>query len=163
MIVVADTSVILNLCCVSQQELLPLLFGDIFIPPEVRQEFERAARSHSRFSGLVLPSWLLVRPALSIPENLRRIPGLDSGETAAIALALELGAHVVLIDELAGRRAVHVFGMLPIGVLGILVRARRAGRIAAIASVIDQLESKANFWVTPDLRREALRLSGESE
>ena len=163
MIVVADTSVILNLCCVSQQDLLPPLFGDVFIPPEVREEFERAVRHYPRFAGLALPSWLREKPTLSTPNSLRRIPGLDAGETAAIALALELGAHAVLIDELAGRNAAHLLGMMPIGVLGILLRARRTGRIKAIAPVIEQLESRANFWVSPDLRREALRLAGEGD
>jgi hypothetical protein len=162
-IVVADTSVILNLCCVGQQELLPPLFSDIFIPTEVRQEFERAVRSYSRFAALSLPVWLRERQAHFVPAVLRQIPTLDEGEMAAIALALELKANAVLIDERAGRHAVQLFKMTPIGVLGILLRSRQTGRLTAIAPVMDQLERQVNFWVAPDLRREALRLAGEGD
>ena len=43
MIVVADTSVILNLCRVRHEHLLPALFGRVLIPTEVASEFSRLA------------------------------------------------------------------------------------------------------------------------
>ena len=39
MIVVADTSVILNLARVGHADLLPALFSEVWIPPEVADEF----------------------------------------------------------------------------------------------------------------------------
>ena len=44
MIVVADTSVFLNLGCIRQEELLPALYGDVFAPPEVHHEFLNAVQ-----------------------------------------------------------------------------------------------------------------------
>ena len=83
-------------------------------------------------------------------------------KTAAIALALELAADAVLIDETIGREAARQHGLTIIGVLGVLVRARLTGRLPVISPVMDELERKANFWVTPEIRREALRLVGEA-
>lgn len=163
MIVVADTSVILNLCCVGQQELLPRLYQEVVIPPEVQWEFERAARTYPRFAGLLLPPWVHTQPALQIPHSLRREPHLDPGEIAAIALALQLSAYAVLIDETEGRQAARRHGLVPIGVLGVLIRARLGGFLAAVRPVICELESKANFWVHAEVRSEALRAVGEAE
>ncbi|HKX61468.1 MAG TPA: hypothetical protein VJS65_06485 [Verrucomicrobiae bacterium] len=49
MIVVADTSVILNLCCVRREHLLASLFGRVLVPTEVASEFRRLAGADARF------------------------------------------------------------------------------------------------------------------
>jgi hypothetical protein len=162
-IVIADTSVILSLCCVQQEELLPALFQEIIVPPEVREEFERASHSYPRFAGLKMPAWVREQKPLVIPEPIRRAPHLDRGEVAAIALALEIAADAVLLDETAGRRAARQLGLTTIGVAGILVRARLVGLLRAIAPVFDQLEQKANFWLGPEVRAAALQSAGETE
>ena len=128
---------------------------------EVRQEFERAVRSYTRFAGLVLPIWVREQPPRVIPEAVRCAPHLDAGEIAAIALALEIAADAVLMDETEGRRAARQLGLTTIGVAGILVRARAGGLLTAIGPVFEQLEQKANFWLGPQIRAEALRTVGE--
>jgi predicted nucleic acid-binding protein len=160
-IVIGDTSVILNLCCVQQQNLLQILFTRILVPPDVRLEFHRAAAVYPRFHGLVLPTWTKAQAPQTIPEDLRRNPHLDSGEIAALALALEIDADAVLIDETEGRRAARRLGVTAIGVAGILVRARQSDLLPAIAPVFKQLEEDANFWLAPEIRAEALRIVGE--
>jgi uncharacterized protein len=161
-IVIADTSVILNLCCVEQEKLLPALFQQVVIPPAVRLEFQRAAHIYTRFAGLTLPDWIREQPPREIPEAIRRAAYLDAGEIAAIALALEMSADAVLIDETAGRRAARDLGLTTIGVVGILVRARQTGILPAIEPVFEQLNQKANFWLAPEIREEALRSVGEA-
>lgn len=162
MIVIGDTSVILNLCCVRQQELLQALFREILVPPEVRLEFERAAQVYPRFAGLVMPPWIRVQRPRAIPDAVRHAPRLDTGEIAAIALALEITADALLIDETDGRRAARQLGLRTIGVAGILVRARAAGLLPTIGPVLEQLEQTANFWLAPTLRAELLRSVGET-
>lgn len=161
MIVIADTSVILNLSCVQQQELLRALFQQVIIPPAVRLEFERATGAYPRFAGLTLPHWIREQSPHAIPETLRQSPQLDAGEIAAIALALETSADAVLIDENEGRRAARRLGVTTIGVVGILIRARQSGLLPAIAPLLKQLEQKSNFWLAPEIREEALRIVGE--
>lgn len=64
MIVVADTSVLLNLCRIGQVELLARLFHEVVIPLEVAAEFDRLARQATRFQGLGLPGEVRVELAL---------------------------------------------------------------------------------------------------
>ena len=58
MIVVSDTSVILNLCFLGQEALLPLLFGTVHAPPQVEAEFVRLATVDARFQRLVFPDYI---------------------------------------------------------------------------------------------------------
>ena len=162
MIVVADTSVILNLALVGQVELLAVLFREVFVPPTVESEFARLAESQGRFAGLRLPAWVCVREPAAIPAALGLHVELHPGETEALALALEIHADGVLIDEAAGRAVAIELGLTPIGVLGILVRAKRHGQLAAVAPVVDALLERARFRAAPELVREVLRLAGEA-
>ncbi|HXC37177.1 MAG TPA: DUF3368 domain-containing protein [Candidatus Acidoferrales bacterium] len=163
MTVIADTSVILNLCCVQQQELLRAIFREVIVPPEVSWEFARATSAYPRFAGLSMPEWIRQQPPRAIPEAVRSVSKLDPGEIAAIALALEITADALLIDEAEGRRAARQLGLTTIGVAGILVRARMSGLLPAIAPIFDQLEQKANFWLALHIRAEALRSVGEAD
>jgi predicted nucleic acid-binding protein len=80
MIVVADTSVIVNLVLVGQGRLLAQLFGEVIIPPAVNAAFLRLAGSGGRFSGISLPAEVHVRRPATIPEPLLRNDDLDAGE-----------------------------------------------------------------------------------
>jgi hypothetical protein len=103
MIVVADTSVILNLCRVQHEHLLQRLFKRVLIPAEVADEFTRLTKIQKRFSGLTLPTWIEISSALRTfpPEVIQA--QLDIGESAAITLCLNQKADVLLIDEKMGR------------------------------------------------------------
>jgi uncharacterized protein len=132
-IVVADTSVIINLALVGQDGLLAALFREVLVPPAVQAEFIQLYASGGRFAGLRLPGWIEVRPPGSIPEILAQHTALGAGESEALALALEIHADAVLIDETIGRAVAIELGLTPIGVLGILVRAKREGQLAGEA------------------------------
>jgi predicted nucleic acid-binding protein len=66
-IVVADTSVLINLCRVGQGGLFRSLFQEVLIPPEVASEFVRLASGVPRFAGLTLPQGIREQPATIIP------------------------------------------------------------------------------------------------
>src|SRR4051812_47691253 len=124
MIVVADTSVILNLCRVQHEHLLKELFQRVLIPSRVATEFVRLAVAQARFAGLVLPAWITV---LSDPESMPSPlakANLDPGESAAIALCLNEKADALLIDEALGRRVAEQLGLRTIGILGVLIQSR---------------------------------------
>ena len=161
MIVVADTSVILNLALVGHENLLDTIFHEVVVPPAVQTEFVRLVESSGRFAGLALPKWIRVQPPETIPATIARDADLDPGESQALALALEIRADGVLIDEAHGRSIAIVLGLTPIRVLGILVRAKCDGLLPAVAPVIDDLLAKARFRASDELIREALRLAGE--
>jgi len=162
MIVVADTSVILNLCCAGQEHLLPGLFREVCIPEQVRAEFERLSKQSPRFHGLRVPGWLKVMDVNEVPDVLAALPNLHAGETAALALAMDLQADAVLMDESAGRKAAHQLGVRAIGVLGVLVQAKRSGLLTEVRPVLETLESQAGFWLAPALVEATLKKLGEA-
>src|SRR5487761_2635300 len=104
MIVVADTSVILNLCCVQHEHLLRQLFQRVLIPNEVADEFVWLTKVQKRFSGLMLPPWIEISSAPQPYPVAVREAELDAGEAAAIALCLKQKADALLIDGKTGRR-----------------------------------------------------------
>lgn len=58
---------------------------------------------------------------------------LDPGETEAIALAVEIGADLLLIDERKGRREAKLLGLRTTGLLGVLLEAKKAGLLSSCA------------------------------
>lgn len=85
---------------------------------------------------------------------------MDEGEAEAIALATELDADAVLLDERWARRVAAEVGVSVIGTVGLLLRAKRAGHVDAIRSLLDSLEA-AKFRISRPLRTEALKLARE--
>jgi len=160
MIVVADTSVVLNLCCVQQEHLLASLFGRVLVPIEVASEFRRLAGADPRFSGLNLPAWIEVLPS-PVPSPELAAANLDLGETAAIALCLSQSADALLVDESLGRAVALRMGLRTIGLLGILIDAKSRGVLEKVAPVLEELERTAGFWIAPALRDRVLNLAGE--
>ncbi len=128
MIVIADTTPLNYLILIDQADLLPRLFGRVLIPPEVLSELQDpdtpgAVRTWVSAS----PSWLQVQPLQSDPDP--ELDYLDPGEREAIALAQELKADQLLLDETEGRHAAELRNLPFIGTLGVLRRASQFGWI----------------------------------
>ena len=162
MIVVADTSVLINLCRVGQGGLFQQLFQEVVIPPEVAAEFARLAASASRFAGLKLPAGIKEQSPSRLLAAVRAATGLDSGEAAALSLAVEIHADAVLIDERRGYEVAIQLGLRTIGILGILLRAKSAGFLPTVKPVLDALQRDAGFWLSEVLRKQVLTMAGES-
>lgn len=131
MLVVSDTSPLSLLVQVAQIDVLPALFGEIAIPPEVAREMSHARTPVSVKAFIAAPpAWLSIHS----PTSLLSLPSLDPGETAAISLAVELGA-LLLIDERDGRKVAQAYGVPVIGAVGVLERAAGLGLIPDLAAV----------------------------
>lgn len=162
MIVVIDTSVVLNLCFLHQEGLLTGLFDGLLAPSAVRDEFERLARTDKRFQGLSFPSFISVEDPITIPARLREAENLDAGEIAALALALERHIRDVLIDEAAARRVAEELGLRVSGLLAVIVRAKKRNLLRTVGPLLDRLENEAHFWIGPELRQQVLSAAGET-
>ena len=153
MIVVSDTSPLTALLTVNQAELLPALFDQVVIPEMVRKEL---LRNHP-----ILPVWLRV---VSVQNTLQagiyaRV--VDAGEAEAIELALELEADQLLIDERKGRKLATHEGLSVIGLLGVVLLAKRKGLILSARTLIERLHQEAGIYLAPDIRDAALKTVGE--
>lgn len=78
---------------------------------------------------------------------------MDADEAAALALALELKASLILLDESAARRKARELGLAHTGVLGVLRHARQTGKIPSLKSEIARLRAEARFFVGDGLEK----------
>jgi predicted nucleic acid-binding protein len=161
-IVVADTSVLINLCRVRQGDLLKRLFHDVVIPPAVAAEFLRLTAAVPRFASLSLPAGIRLQAPSVVFPAVRAAAGLDAGESAALSLALEIHANAILLDERRGHEVAVALGLPTIGLLGILLRAKATGILPSVRSIIDTLQRDAGFWISDSLRKQVLHLAGEA-
>ena len=86
---------------------------------------------------------------------------LDIGEAEAIALAVEMQADQVLIDERRGRLVASRLNLRYTGILEILVEAKSKGLIAEVRPLLDALINEAGFWVAEPLYNSVLQLVNE--
>ena len=153
MIVVSDTSPLTSLLQIGHEQLLPELYGNVIIPTAVERELRKA---HS-----TLPPFLQVVSALDRETVARLETEIGEGEAEAIAVAKEVRADALLIDERRGRHVAQREGVPVIGLLGVLIVAKKRGLITRLAYVPDELESMADFRLSLDLKLRALREVGE--
>ena len=140
--------------------ILPSLFGRVLIPPGVVRELATPPAGVIAVTVADLPFADVRAPADRARVGALRSQ-LDVGEAEALALALEVQADLVLIDESAGRAAAASLGLTYTGALGLLVRAKRAGLIAEVRPLLDSLQDGLRFFMDEPLRQLILQLAGE--
>lgn len=144
---VVDSTCLIGLERIGRLDILPALFANVVVPPEVAREF-----------GTFLP-WLKVEmPASNALTSALKMM-LDDGEADAIALASERGYGIVLDDRQA-RRVAKNLGVAVVGTVGLLFRAKRDGIIPAVRPLLENLELNG-FYLSSELKEEALRLANE--
>jgi predicted nucleic acid-binding protein len=152
MLVVADSSPVNVLIRIGHIDVLPTLFERVVIPGEVAKEL-----SHAKTPQVVKefiarpPRWFDIRE----PKHFEALHGIDPGEQAAICLAKELNADLLLIDDWDARQAALNCSIRIIGTVGVLERA--AGR-----GLLDMREAfgrlrEIDFRISDTLLEQALR------
>jgi predicted nucleic acid-binding protein len=163
MIIVSDTSPLSNLAMVDHLFLLKEIYQTVVIPKSVAEELENAQVDEPRIAAVLSLDWVAIRTAQNVLliSELQNERLLDRGESEAIALALELKAEELLIDERLGRREAARLGLSMTGVLGVLLIAKRRGLIPTIRPVMDELITVAKFRVSSQLYAEVLTAANE--
>ena len=87
---------------------------------------------------------------------------LDPGVSEAIALALEINADLLLIDERRGKTEANRLGIRITGLLGVLVEAKQQALIPAVRPLMDDLIAASQFRVSQALYNQILAMVGES-
>ena len=86
---------------------------------------------------------------------------LDRGEAESIALALELNADLIILDEREGRHIARRLGLNVIGVLGVLLEAKHKNHIDKVQPQLDLLRQKAGFYLSDSVYTKLLTLANE--
>lgn len=163
MIVVSNTSPFTNLAAIHQIELLHLLYDQIYIPDAVWAELNSEDTQWPGSAEVAAADWIETHTVRnrSLVTVLRR--DLDAGESESIALALEIGADMMLMDEKEGRHAAQRVGLHVVGVIGVLLEAKFRGFIEHVRPHLDALRHTAGFYVTDSLYHAALVLASEEQ
>jgi predicted nucleic acid-binding protein len=153
--VIADTSVINYLILIDEARVLDVLYGGVVVPRTVQREL-LAPNSPGPVRRWISdpPDW--IRFASPGSEALARTdPALDPGEREAIALALDLHAELLLIDDAQGRREAERQKLLYTGTVGVLKVASGKG-LLNIDEAIRRLR-QTSFFISDKVLRRILR------
>jgi len=86
---------------------------------------------------------------------------LDEGEAEAIALAYEMSADVVLLDERDARRAAMRMGLKVLGTVGILLWGKQMGKLVSLREQLEALRFQGNFRISQRLYDRVIQEAGE--
>lgn len=152
MIVVADTGPINYLILSGHIELVRDLYGSVLLPPAVHRELLHSkAPPTVRTWALNLPSWVDIRSSSTPPAY----DHLGPGEREAIALALEVQAGFVLMDESLGRRTAVRAGVTVKGTLAVLEEAANRN-LVDLPEAFRRLQA-TNIFIADEVVNEVLR------
>jgi uncharacterized protein len=161
--VVSNTSPLLNLAIINQLNLIQQQFGQVIIPDAVLTELRinENLPGSQQLQKAIKEGWILINTVenQAFVQLLKR--ELDQGEANAIALAIQLNADLLLLDERDGRRIARTLGLNLTGILGIILRAWRDGQVTSVKELINQLRQSANFRIASHLEQQILTETNE--
>ena len=163
-VIISNSSTLLHLTIIGRLSLLKEFYGKIVIPPAVWKEVVEEGMGRvgvvevkqAREDG-----WVEVVSPKDEPLVRLLKRDLDEGEAEVISLAIEQKADIILLDESDARRTAELYGLTRTGIIGILIRAKREGRIKSLNDELEVLRTRAGFWIDEKLYQQALRSVGE--
>jgi predicted nucleic acid-binding protein len=160
---VSDTSPILGLAIIGHLNLLQEQLGEIYIPHAVLAELKVAEnfRGASAVQAALDNGWLKSKEIQNKPLAQSLLLELDQGEAEAITLAVDLGVDMIVMDEKIGRERARGLGLKTVGVIGVLLTAKKRGRISSLKNAMLALRNEVGFFISDDLYRQILAQAGE--
>lgn len=161
MIVTSNSSPLIGLARIGQIDILQKCFRKIIIPQAVWHEVVVEGDKRPGVQELASAAWLQTVAVnnRTLVWSLRQSLGV--GESESIALSIELHADLLLMDEKLGRETARFFDVPHIGLVGVLLFAKRTDHIVNVKSLLDQLRGLATFRISDALYEKALRDAGE--
>lgn len=138
------------------------MYRHVVIPAAVHGELAIGSGrpGATALAGALAARWISVQVPANRHAVLELGQFLDPGEAEAIALAEQLGARFLLIDELAGRKIARRRGVSVIGVAGMLLSAQAGGAVSAVRPIIEAMSS-AGYLLSSRLVSGLLERAGE--
>lgn len=156
---ISNTSPLLYLYRIGVIDWLSKLFEEVWIPSAVMEELKEGRRK-----GYDVPDpndyhWLHIENPRAMPSEWLSLD-LGPGELAAMALALENPALIVLLDDMLARHTAQAAGLTVWGTLKILLEAKAQGLTDRIEPFIVRL-SDSGMWLSDEIHQRILVLAGE--
>jgi predicted nucleic acid-binding protein len=159
--VVSNTSPIVALAAIGRLDLLRAVHGEIAIPSAVFDEIAVAGAGEPGAREVTEADWVKRYPVANTTLVNALGLELDAGEAQAIALAVEIHADLILLDERLGRRAARRLGLTINGTLGVIIAAKDLGLLPSVRPILDALRVEAGFWIGNDLYSAVLAAAAE--
>ena len=161
MIIVSNTSPLTNLAAIGRFELLRRLFREVHIADGVWEELNSGGRPHPGSQEVAEADWVRRHTVQGRELVTALCRDLDHGESETIALALEIGGDLVLMDEREGTHHAARHGLRTVGVVGLLIEAKAKGQIGRIQPELVALRQRAGFYLSDRVFQRTLELAGE--
>ena len=149
--IVCNASPLINLARIGKLGLLRELYNELIIPEAVWHEVVVEGAGQPGAEEVKAADWIKTQSVANRDFKRALRQELDAGEAEAIVLALEIGAELLLMDERLAREVAWHFGLRYTGLIGILIEAKRKGRVSAIKPYLDSLRNIAGFRVSNEL------------
>ncbi|MBU1205788.1 MAG: DUF3368 domain-containing protein [Proteobacteria bacterium] len=158
--VVSNSSPIIHLAKIGKLSLLREYFNTIMVPESVFKECVAEGKDRKEVEAIKKAEW--IRVAEVQDKKLVKLlqSSLDNGESEAIALSLESGADLILLDDSDAREKARIYGLTVAGTLGVLLRAKKDRKISSLKENIIKLR-ESGFWVSDFVEERLLEASGE--
>jgi predicted nucleic acid-binding protein len=161
MVIISDTSPIVNLAAIGKLDLIPALFEKVYLPVAVFEEIVVKGANQPGAAEIQNASWIEIKSCTDQNLLQKLLLELDPGESEAIALAIEMDSPNILMDEKDGREVAMRYNLKPIGLLGILLEAKKSGLLRSVQQCMDDLKNSAGFYIAEPLYRQVLILAAE--
>jgi len=159
-ILVLDAGPLITLARIGTLELLHRSAEQIFIPEAVYRECVTQAQGRPGSDEIARAPWI-VRQAVQDQTTVTRLRSrVGWGEAEAIVLARQLHADAVVLDDSTARRVAEEEGCAVVGLLGLIVNAKRQGLIPTVKPLLNAMRQE-NFFMTDALQEAILRQAGE--
>ncbi|MGB2623415.1 MAG: hypothetical protein WA857_09470 [Candidatus Acidiferrum sp.] len=152
---VSNTTLLRYLIAIEQEQLLPKVYGQIFVPRAVHEELTHARTPIKVREFLAAPpAWYQIRDALrGLGSPFPLV--LDRGEQEAILLAEFLRADVLLIDDRVGRSVARDRNLFISGTIGVLEIGDALGFLSDFPKTIANLKT-SGFFLSESLEQEIM-------
>ena len=155
--IVSNSSPLITLARIGRLDILRQLYNEIVIPEAVWHEVVVEGAEHPGAEAVRSAPWIVRQAVANRPLVQALRQELDAGEAEAIALAMEIGTVLLLMDERLGRDTARHLGIRYTGVVGVLIEAKHKGLVQTIKPLMDTLRDLAGFHVSEVLYRRILQ------
>lgn len=159
--VISNTTPLINFAETGLPNILEDLFSKVSIPETVALELQ--AKSSLFPLAAQVPNLDFIEITGPVDHGPSKELGrsLHPGEADCLALSMETAGSKLILDDVAARQVANFHGLEYTGTLGCLLEAKQRGLLREIQPVLDELRTKARFWLHPNLHREVMKLAGE--
>lgn len=160
MIVACDSTILIGLSKIGRLDLLREVFSRISVPQEVFHEVGKKGEGKPGSKRIKDTDWIEIIPVKDTTQVDLLMLSLDKGEAEVLALAKQLRADLILVDEEKARKSAVLAGYDVMGLLGLFILAKKFGLIDQVRPLIGELR-RNKFRISDRIVSETLKRAGE--